>query len=331
MIQKPATTIFLALMAALQSYNLKAQTNPEFTPYFKPNVLIYTDIKSTVTRDAATKSFDITRAYLGFEYFFSRKISSRINLDVADPGVGGLQMTAYIKLAYLQYKTEKFTTRFGMIATEQYSIQEKLWGYRYIYKSYQDAYNMGPSADLGAAAEYTPVQFLTVDISVLNGEGYKKIQSDSTFKTSFGLTIRPFKGFILRGYYDMMDHKYNQETLALFAGYTYKNFRAGIEYNYQHDNRMLNEQNFSGVSFYSAIVIAKKFSIFGRYDNLKSTVISGETLPWNLSRDGQLFMAGFDYTPTTGVRIAPNFQGWSPRDTSMPFASTFALNFEIKF
>ena len=47
----------------------------------------------------------------------SRKnISSRINLDVADPGVGKLQMTAYVKNAYLQYKTDKLSTRFGMIA-----------------------------------------------------------------------------------------------------------------------------------------------------------------------------------------------------------------------
>jgi hypothetical protein len=331
MLNKTITTIFLTLMIALQSPDLKAQTNPEFTPYFKPNVLIFTDVKSTFTSDASSKSFDITRAYLGFEYFFSKKISSRINVDVADPGVGKLQMTAYLKFAYLQYKTDKFSTRFGMIATDQYSIQEKLWGYRYIYKSFQDAYNMGPSADLGAAMEYSPVKFLSVDFSVLNGEGYKKIESDSTFKTTFGLTLRPFRGFILRGYFDMMNHNYNQETLALFAGYTYKNLRAGIEYNYQHDNGMLNEQNFSGVSFYSAIVVAKKFSIFGRYDNLKSTIISGETLPWNNKNDGQLFMAGFDYTPTTGVKIAPNFQGWSPRDTSKPFASTIALNFEIRF
>ena len=89
-----------------------------------------------------------------------------------------------------------------------------------------------------------PVKIHVVDFSVLNGEGYKKIQADSTFKTTFGLTIRPFNGFILRGYYDMMNHKYNQQTLSLFAGYTYKTFRAGIEYNNQKDNGMLNDHTF---------------------------------------------------------------------------------------
>jgi len=331
MVNKTLTTFFLTMMIALQAPGLKAQTDQEFSPYFKPNVLIFSDVNSTITKDGSSKAFEITRAYLGFEYFFTKNISSRINLDVADPGVGKLQMTAYVKFAYLEYKTDKFSTHFGMIATEQYKLQEKVWGYRYIYKSFQDAYNMGPSADLGADVEYSPFKFLSVDFSVLNGEGYKRIQSDSTFKTTFGLTLKPFNGFILRGYYDMMDHKYNQQTLAIFAGYTFKNFRAGVEYNNQKDNGMLNHTNYSGVSLYSALVIGKKFSVFGRYDNLKSEVISGETLPWNYNKDGQLFMAGFDYSPTKGIKIAPNFQGWSPRDKSMPFASKIGLHFEIRF
>ena len=328
---KPTLTLTMTLLTALMSINVKAQGDKEFVPYFKPNVLIFTDVNTIITNNSASKSFEVTRAYLGFEYFFSDKISSRINIDVADPGVGKLQMAAFIKYAFLQYKTDKFSTRFGMIATDEFNLQEKVWGYRYIYKSFQDAYNMGPSADLGAALEYSPVRFISVDFSILNGEGYKRIQADSSFKTTLGLTIRPLKGLMLRGYFDLMNHNYEQTTLALFAGYTFRNFRAGIEYNNQHNNGMLRKQNYSGVSLYSALVIAKKFSIFGRYDNLRSEVISGETLPWNNARDGQLFMAGFDYSPLTGVKIAPNYQGWSPRDNSMSFASRFGLNFEIKF
>ncbi len=129
----------------------------------------------------------------------------------------------------------------------------------------------------------------------------------------------------------MMNHNYNQTTLALFAAYTYKTFKAGIEYDDQKNNGLLNGHDFSGVSFYSSIGVAQKFSIFARYDNLKSTAVAGETLPWNNNRDGQLFMTGFDYSPTPGIKIAPNFQGWSPHDAALPFSSTIVLNFEIKF
>ena len=331
MIENRPPKIILALTAMTFTLGLEAQTNTQFVPNGKPVVLVYSDVASTYTRDDNAKSFDVTRAYLGYEYNFTSKLYSRVCLDVADPGAGKLQMTAILKYAYLQYKGEKFSARFGMIGTDQYSLQEKIWGYRYIFKSFQDAYLMGPSADLGASLEYSPFKFISVDFSMLNGEGYKRIQADSTFKTSFGITVRPVKGLALRAYYDMMDHNFNQKTLSLFAGYTIKTFRAGIEYNTQNNNGMVNEQNFSGWSVYSSLGLAKKFSVFARYDNLSSEVIEGETLPWNLVRDGQLFMAGFDYAPVNGIRLSPNFRGWSPRDDSKPFASTVSLNLEIKF
>ena len=325
------TSFLLAIIILLQSVNLKAQASSEFVPYGKPLVLIFTDVKSTFSNDEYSKSFDVTRAYLGYEYFFSKKISSRINIDIADPGVGKLQMTAFIKNAYLQYKTDKFTTRFGMIGTLQYNVQERIWGYRYIYKSFQDEYNFGPSADLGASFEYSPAEFISLDLSILNGEGYKKLQADSSFKSSIGITVKPLKGFVLRAYYDMMKHNNNQTTLALFAGYTYKTLKVGFEYNDQKNNGMIDQHDYSGISAYSSIGVAKKFTVFARYDYLNSTVPTGGDLPWNRNKDGQLFMAGFDYNPIPGIKLAPNFQGWSPYEKSLPFASTVALNIEIKF
>lgn len=321
----------VTVLLVIQNGNLKAQSDQAFTPNGKPFALIFSDVNYRLNSDGNSKAFEITRAYFGYEYNFTKNISAKVNLDVADPGVGKLQMTAYLKNALVQYKNKNFSARFGMIGTDQFSVQEKQWGYRYIYKSFQDAYNMGPSADLGAAISYSPAKIISFDFSALNGEGYKKIQTDSTFKYTFGITLKPFKGFVLRGYYDMMDHNYNQSTIALFAGYTYKILKAAIEYNTQKNNGMLNSHNFSGVSVYSSVAVAEKFSVFARYDNLWSATLAGQTDPWNYSKDGQLFMTGFDYSPTPGVKIAPNFQGWSPSDKSIPFTSTIALNFELKF
>lgn len=75
-----------------------------------------------------------------------------------------------------------------MIDVDQFIIQQAQWGYRYIYKSFQDAYKFGPPSDLGAAFVYSPVKIISFDLSVLNGEGYKKVQLDSIFKTTCGIT-----------------------------------------------------------------------------------------------------------------------------------------------
>ncbi|MFH1320887.1 MAG: hypothetical protein ABII90_09580 [Bacteroidota bacterium] len=329
--KKELTLIFLlALLIRFPFFEVNAQTDNDFTPYGKPLVLIYTNVNSSFTKSGNSKAFELTRAYLGFEYFFSKKISSRVNIDIGDPGIGKLQMTAFVKNAFLLYKYNGFSARFGMIGVDQFNVQEKQWGYRYIYKSFQDAYNFGPSADLGAAIEYSPAEFITLDFSVLNGEGYKKLQSDSTLKTTFGLTIRLFKGFVLRGYYDMMNHNYNQTSVALYAGYSNKDFKAGTEYNIQKNNGMVDSHDFSGISVYTSLLVAEKFSVFTRYDNLWSATLTGETNPWN-NKDGQLFIVGFDYSPTHGVKIAPTYFGWSPNDKLKSFTSIIALNVEIKF
>lgn len=330
--KKELTLIFLlALLIRFPFFEVNAQTDNDFTPYGKPLVLIYTNVNSSFTKSGNSKAFELTRAYLGFEYFFSKKISSRVNIDIGDPGISKLQMTAFIKNAFLLYKYNGFSARFGMIVVDQFNVQEKQWGYRYIYKSFQDAYNFGASADLGAAIEYSPAEFITLDFSVLNGEGYKKLQSDSTLKTTFGLTIRPFKGFVLRGYYDMMNHNYNQTSVALYAGYSNKDFKAGTEYNIQKNNGMIDSHDFSGISVYTSLLVAEKFSVFTRYDNLWSATLTGETNPWNNNKDGQLFIVGFDYSPTRGVKIAPTYLGWSPNDKLKSFTSIIALNVEIKF
>jgi len=331
MLKKSILIISLTLLIVYPFVNVNAQNESTFTPNGKPFALVFSNVNTSFNKTESSKAFEITRAYLGYEYFFSKTISSKVNIDVGDPGTGKLQMTAFIKNAYVQYKNEGFSARFGMIGVDQFKTQERQWGYRYILKSFQDKNGFGPRADLGAAIAYSPADFISFDVSVLNGEGYKKLQSDSTFKTTIGLTIMPFEGFVLRGYLDKMKNDYAQTSMALYAGYSYKSFKSGLEYNVQRNNSMNDNHDFSGISIYASIGLAKKFSIFTRYDNLWSTTLAGDIDPWNNSKDGQLFMAGFDYSPTKGVKIAPTYMGWSPSDNSNLYTSTIALNFEIKF
>lgn len=328
------TIKFSILVLSILSLNLKSysQKNEDvFTPHGKPLIVVFSNVNSTFNKEGNSREFEITRAYLGYEHSFSKTLSSRVILDVGDPGTGGLQLTAFLKNALLMYKNNKLSARFGMIGTDQFSLQEKQWGYRYISKSFQDEYKFGSSADLGAAIEYAPVKFISLDASVLNGEGYKKMQSDSVLKATFGITIKPIEGLVFRGYSDIMGTDHSQRTIALYAGYTYKAFRAGFEYNVQQNNNMRNGHDFEGISVYSSIQIAEKFSVFARYDNLWSGTISDEVNPWNYNRDGELFLAGIDYSPVQGIKIAPAFIRWSPSDNTQSLTSTIGLHFEIKY
>lgn len=324
-------TLFVSILFLAPLINMYCQASDEFKPYGKPVVLVFGNVHSTFNDLGNTKAFELTRVYLGYEYFFSKSFSSRVNIDVGDPKAGDFQMTAYIKNAFMQYKTEKFSGRIGMISTDQYNLVEKQWGYRYIFKTFQDEYAFGPSADLGAAIEYSPSKIISFDASVLNGEGYKKVQSDSAFKYTAGVTLRPFEGMILRAYTDYMKKDFAQNTFSFFAGYTYKGLKTGLEYNIQKNNKMLNDHDFSGISAWASLRVAEKYSVFARYDNLKSKTITGMTSGWNNAKDGQLYLAGMDYSPVAGIRIAPVYMGWKPSDASRKFTSTAGLYFEVKF
>jgi hypothetical protein len=321
----------IAVSVIYPGFKVTAQTSDQFTPHGKPMALIFTDVNYTFNKGGDSKAFEVLRAYLGYEYFLSNKLYSRITFDVADPGVGGMQMTALLKFAYLQYNSDKLSARFGMIPTQQFTLQESIWGYRYIAKTFQDAYKMGPSADLGASVEYTPVKFVSFDMSLLNGEGFKKIQIDSAFKTTFGITFRPVKGLSLRAYYDIMSNNYTQTSTAFFAGYTINKFRAGFEYNIQKNNEMKEGHDLSGFSVYSSLGVADKFTVFARYDYLKSGIPDNSAEPWNKNKDGQIILGGFDYAPVKGVKIAPTVACYVPYEESLNLSTKVGLYFELRF
>lgn len=143
-----------------------------------------------------------------------------------------------------------------MIGTPMFDAQEQFWRYRYIFKSFMDQYGMGPSNDLGLCASYKFSEIVIADAIIQNGEGYTRHNADSTLKVGIGVTVHPVRNFIFRGYYDnMKKDKATQQTIALMAGYTDQNFKIGVEYNFQADNNLKKNQNYSSYSVYGTYFV----------------------------------------------------------------------------
>jgi hypothetical protein len=320
------TVLFIVIL----SVNLYSQTTGNFAPYGRPVFLIFSNVHYSFNKNGGNPAFEITRLYLGYEHFFTDKLSARANIDIGDPGIGSLQMIAYVKNAFLLYKGNKFSGRIGMIGTDAYNLIEKQWGYRYIFKTIQDENGLNPSADLGAAVEYSPAKFISLDASVLNGEGYKRLQSDSILKFTAGFTLKPVKRLQFRVYTDVMKKNNLQNTLSFFTGYTDEKLRLGFEYSIQRNNRMINNHDLSGLSAFASLQVSEKLRILARYDRLGSETLANDINPWNYNKDGQLFITGVEYAPVKGIKIAPVFIGWKPSDKNRPFTSTPGLHFELK-
>jgi hypothetical protein len=324
----------LSLLILGVTVSISGQDIPEeseFKPSASPFAKIYTNAHTQVSENKNETAFEITRAYFGYEYEFSRHFSAKINLDVGDPESGKFQHTGYLKNAYMKFSYNNFTTYFGMISTIQFKLQEKIWGHRYILKSFQDEYKFGSSADLGISMAYKLHDVVSIDAILMNGEGYKSVQLDSTYRAGAGITITPLKGLVLRGYFDYEKKDEPLINVATFISYSKDAISAGVEFNIENNNKYEKDHNLTGCSAYASYQLKKKLEVFGRYDYLTSNTLSGETDPCNISNDGQLFMAGMEFSPVKRIKLAPNYKGWLPSSDGSSLISWIYLNAEINF
>ena len=306
----------MGLVAGL-FFGAYAQQN-EFQPSGKAFVKVFSNFNTEVTDGVSQSAFEVSRAYFGYEYNMSEHFSGKMNLDIGNPGVGSLQMTAYLKNAYVNYKNGNFSAKMGLIGTNSFGFQEKLWSNRYIEKSFQDKNKFNSSADLGIGLGYKLSDWVSADLMIVNGEGYKKLQADNYFKTGIGVTVKPVKDFAIRGYYDFMGHDngVTQTTVAGAIGYNGSDLSAGVEYNLQQNAGNTIDATKSGISAYANYSIGDQSKVFGRFDALKD--------------NNSLIIAGLEYAPVKGVKFAPNFRFENPVDGSAVTTSYF-LNCEIKF
>lgn len=310
---------------------LIGQETEVFKPGGKPEARIFTSLSTTFSNGMNHTRFDLGRAYLGYSYNFSKHLTGRIVYDVADPSVGKLKFTGMMKFGYLRYQAGRLAITGGMIPLPEYDYGDKKWGYRYVYKPSHDEYGFGVAADLGISVSYKIASWITVDGTIMNGEGYKLTEADSTFKAAAGAVLLPVENLSLRAYFDNMGKNgINQQTLGLIVSYENKSIIISGVYYYQKNHSMKIGHDYHAFSINGTYPLNKSIKIYGRYDNVTSVAAANHEDPWNLSKDGQLFLAGIDFALAPGVNISPNFQGWKSADSSMPFISRFSLSLDLR-
>ncbi len=326
------TSILFFMILGIVMTGFSQESNEEYKPNGKPLALIFTNFHTASSDGETAPEFENTRAYLGYEYNFSENFYAKVVFDVGNPKDGaGHELSAFLKNAYLQYKKDNLKAYFGMISTTQFKVSEKLWGNRYMMKSYQDEYKFNSSADLGVNVDYKFADFISADFSVINGEGYKKIQGDDLLRYGIGTTINPVENVVARVFIDQSGDNVKQKSLATLVAYSNGKLTLAGEYNHQSNYKMVEGQNQYGTSFYAWYKPKSNWKIFGRYDDLNSEELDGETLPWNINNDGQLILAGVEYSPVKGVKITPNIRFFNPDRVDAENITYLYLNAELKF
>lgn len=315
---------FLYLFLTLQSF----AGEKKFTITGEPIVTVFANYHAGFGRANKESGFELERCYLGYQFAVTEKLSGKVIFDIGSTKVKGsdIERVAYIKNAFLTWKPGDLTLDFGLVKTEQFSLQESFWGYRYIFKSFDDEYKFSPSADLGIIAKYKFTDVIKADLSITNGEGYKKLNKDNHYRYGAGITLQPHSSVLIRTYYDLYtghsDSTSNQHALSFFAGYEHSRFRIGAEYNLMYNSSFESGADQSGGSVFTSVNLCPKFTFFSRYDYLTSTHRPDD------NNDGQLFLTGIQYTPIKYLKLSPNFRTFNPRNASAQ--SFIYLNLEFK-
>ncbi|MDK2909563.1 MAG: hypothetical protein PWR20_1130 [Bacteroidales bacterium] len=301
----------------------------------------------------------INRAHLGYRYQFAPKWSGTVILDIGRPTIfgnlgvkdttgnplsvsynysQGSYYTMTLKFSYLEFNpTPKIKLQAGGILQNHYITQEKFWGYRYILETFSDKYFGIPSADLGFICYFSPIEWLSVDAAITNGEGFRNNQDNhGKVKLAAGIDIKPLKGWITRLYYDNTTSgdpvkPATQQLISIFTGYRLPGvFRLGGEYNWHLNHEYIQNKDLYGCSIYNSIEMRPNLEFLVRYDKLISNTLEGTTSAWHIQDDGEAYIAGVHYKPEKNISLSLSYIGWNPSSHLLKYKNGIEFSFEYK-
>jgi len=328
--RKLLLTLILVLIKWQMIYN---QT---VTQTGHPMAEIFADFHLNLNDTSKTTGFGLNRAYLGYNFIPDDHFSGTIIINAGIPSelaIGSLpRRYAYIREASITYSNEKLNIVFGITGTRIFDFQQKFWGKRYIANTYQSINGYGFVADLGVAVDYKISDLVSVDFTVMNGEGYSNIQLDNGLRTSAGISITPESDLAFRLYVDIERAKgIWQPMMVGFAGFKNERFTIGGEISFKANLDLTEGHHAWGISGTGSVNITRKTELFSRYDYSTSVYIPEEDQKWNYLHDDTFLVVGIQYTFNKYVKLALDYQGTFPYDKDTRKTEEILLNALFKF
>jgi len=286
-------------------------------------------------------AFEMPTALFGYSSIIAEKVKATLIYDVtrttnfrfADTsGISnyfeGSKYTAFLKMAEIQYSINKnINFKIGQLLNTQYlTVQDKFWGYRYIYFTYQEVHRYGMPADFGAQLDLKYKDKIKNQISIVNGEGpFRHQDVNAQFIISNNIEVYPIDGLILKLYTDFSPTKdtsllaKDKSVVSGFAGYKSDKYKIGLEYNSVNNYGYTENSDYFGFSGYAGYFLNDKTDILIRYDFIN------KSKTFNIE-NGSFILAGFQYMPVNNFFCSLNVRALFPEEKYWLYAS-----FGVKF
>lgn len=325
-------SILAGLLAATPAHAVKVNDNLEVKGKVFAN-FISVDGNATSEEDDADSGFHFDRAYFEVRGKLTEEDMVRITLDqkAADDKV-------FVKYAYWQHKySDAFKIKVGQNHTPLVDyLQSKMWGRRYVAKTFTDNVKAQTSSDLGVSALGKASDSFDYYVSVMNGEGYTKdpngagyaVMGRAEFHTG-GLHVGLFA-------HSETDRNgvdgYDPERAVVYAWWENDMFQIGGQYLTADDGDddvfLAGDSTFNDGEGYNVLANIKmpgmgdKTTLFVRYDTMDATD-SGD--------DHTLTIAGIEFEAAKGVMMAFDYQSDDSGVDGEDSVDTIGIHSQFKF
>jgi hypothetical protein len=223
------------LLSAFVAHAEDAAEAPKF-PIVKPSGMIFMRYQYDLTEATnGANSFSVDRVYLRTDVQINKRFATRVTLDAdrmkpATLGDGSTltfdtKYRVFVKHAYLEVKDlGPIKIRAGMVETPYAPYYDNFWGNRYISESFAKNAGLVETADLGISVLGNHGKGLVDwNLSLLNGEGYGKVELDAGKSVQARVTVDPLvkmenRNLPLTGFVSYSGHPTTGTPTLVWAG-----------------------------------------------------------------------------------------------------------------
>ena len=320
-----AKILFIVAVIGLSLTNYGQDTIPEIKTTHKVFANIFTGGYYNFNTKKPNLGFELSTALLGYKFQKNDNLKFTLIYDVTHTTSGiqvtdtagnilqvdyfkGSEYTAFLKMAEIKWYFHKnFSLSAGQLLNEQYlTVQDKVWGHRYVLTTMQELFRMANPADFGMRVEYKNKETFALSLGANNNNGpfYKQDTLDVLEYTS-NFEMYLIKDFLIKTYVGLTPSTYNtknklETAFSGFIAYQKTKYKIGVEYSYT-DKVSFTDLIYSGVSAFAMYDITDKLELFARYDYVEnSKSISNENV----------YIGGFQFQPHKNLFLSINYRYW---------------------
>ncbi len=299
------------------------------------------DVQGAGEEEPYDNSFELWRYYFGIKAQVAPWLKARFTVDVgrdkaqtSDAAADGHTHKApgdpryglYVKYAWLEAKlASNLYLKAGILGNYYHSSTDKLWGYRYVFKSIGDEEKLWNSADLGITMRYQlPSGIGNLLVGAVNGSGYKKVLDTNGGKNLWAQAwlhpLAPIGGFgeriVLGAYVDYALTLDDDEDERIFysglLGYKSDFITLAYQFVGQQVEAAGATESAGGMGHgvYLRVDTPWKVGLLGRYVMWDADTSS------DAARAKQQIVAGLSYAPISllSVALSGTYTSWSKID-----------------